>query len=134
MWSRSNNNLVSGRSRKNARYIGSTNRRAAPRPIGPMKLRRCPLGELVGHDLSQELADATAGLRLSGENLVEGAIDVLIHSQSHQLSHEGGWGHERLREPWEESVHAAHPFSERDPLHIIEAERPEQLMKEGACG
>src|SRR6266404_8203038 len=90
MWSRSNNNLVSGRSRKNARYIGSTNRRAAPRPIGPMKLRRCPLGELVGHDLSQELADAIAGLRLIGENLVEGAIDVLIHSQSHQLSHEGG--------------------------------------------
>ena len=53
-----------------------------------------------------------------------------MYSQSHQLSHESGWGHERLREPWEESVHAAHPFSERDPLHIIEAERPEHLMKE----
>ena len=54
---------------------------------------------------------------------------MLVHGQTHQLAHEGGWGQHGFGEHGEETVHAAHPLSERDPLHLVEVKRPEDLLE-----
>ncbi len=47
-------------------------------PIGPMKLRRCPMGEFVDHDLAQHVPYVVARLRLVAEDVVEQPIKVPV--------------------------------------------------------
>ena len=41
------------------------------------------VGQLVGHDFSQERTDALAGLRLVVEDVVQDAVEMLVHAQPH---------------------------------------------------
>ena len=72
---------------------------------------------------------AVTGLGLVGKDVIQHAVDMLVDGQAHQLAHEGRRGQHRFGEQGEETVHAAHPSPEWNPLHLVEVKCAEDLLE-----
>src|SRR5262249_15406185 len=88
------------------------------------------VGELVDHDLVEQVADTLAGLRLVVGHLVQQGIGVALKGDAEQLGHEGWRILHRIRDGRKQAVEALLEGTEGHPHDAIEMDRAKHLVEE----
>src|SRR5262249_8367246 len=87
------------------------------------------VGDLVHHDLVQQVADPPARLRLVGQQPIQQRIELTVERHAQELRHERHRIREGSGDPREQTVQSLLDRAQGHPADVVQSERSEHLLE-----